>query len=202
MFDIQLRRQIDPYLMWLARRIQRWGISANALTWWGFFAGMTGAICVSQGYFGWAFALIAVNRLFDGLDGCVARVHGPSDLGGFLDIALDLIFYSGVPFAFALYSADNHLPACFLIYSFFGTGSSFLAFAVISAKRGVTSDKANKKSFFYSTGLIEGAETTVFLLLLCIIPDAFSWLAWTFGGLCWITTAIRIAVGCQVFRDS
>jgi len=145
--------------------------------------------------------LIAGNRLLDGLDGCVARLTRPSDVGGFLDIALDMLFYSSVPFAFAIFASENQLPACFLIYSFIGTGSSFLAFAVISAKRGVKSAEKSQKSFFYSTGLIEGTETAIFLLLLCLIPQHFPWLAWIFGSLCWLTTAIRIIVACQVFRD-
>ena len=187
--------------MMAARQLHRLGITANALTWWGFIAGISGSVCIAKGYFTVALGLIIVNRLFDGLDGCVARIRGVSDLGGFLDIALDMIFYSSVPFAFAITSTENQLPACFLIYSFFGTGSSFLAFAIISAKRGVVSDKAKKKSFFYSTGLIEGTETTAYLMLLCLIPQHFPVSAWIFGSLCWLTTAIRIAVSCRVFRD-
>jgi phosphatidylglycerophosphate synthase len=201
MFDIQIRKQIDPWLMRIARVVHALGLSANSITWLGFALGIGGSVCIACGWFGAAFALIAGNRILDGLDGCVARLTRPSDVGGFLDIALDMLFYSSVPFAFALYAPENQLPACFLIYSFFGTGSSFLAFAIIAAKRGVTADKSGKKSFFYSTGLIEGTETVIFLLLLCLIPQYFVPLAWIFGSLCWLTTTIRIAVACHAFRD-
>lgn len=201
MFDIQIRKRIDPWLMRIARALLVFGLSANTVTWLGFFLGLAGSVAIAWGWFIAAFALIAGNRILDGLDGCVARLTRPSDLGGFLDIALDMLFYSSVPFAFALYAEANQLPACFLIYSFIGTGSSFLAYAVIAAKRGQTTDPTEKKSFFYSTGLIEGTETAIFLLLLCIIPQHFSWLAWIFGSLCWLTTLLRVAVACQEFRD-
>jgi phosphatidylglycerophosphate synthase len=201
MFDIQIRKRIDPWLMRIARVCLACGLSANTLTWLGFFLGIGGSVAIAFGWFGVALALIACNRLLDGLDGCVARLTRPSDVGGFLDIALDMLFYSSVPFAFAIYTVENQLPACFLIYSFLGTGSSFLAFAIISAKRGIATDKAGKKSFFYSTGLIEGTETVIFLLLICLIPQHFALLAWIFGSLCWLTTSIRIAVACHAFRE-
>ncbi|MEZ6090226.1 MAG: CDP-alcohol phosphatidyltransferase family protein [Pirellulaceae bacterium] len=202
MLDITVRQLIDPPLERIADVLMRLRISANQLTWIGFAAGMLGGLCIVEGWFSAAFVCITLNRLFDGLDGCVARLRGATDVGGFLDIALDMVFYSTIPFAFALYSQENQLASAFLIYSFMGTGSSFLAFAVISAKRGKIADDAGKKSFFYSRGLIEGTETALFLWLVCILPEHFANLAWTFGGLCWLTTCIRIATACSVFRTS
>lgn len=200
MFDIQIRKGIDPILDFVAGGLHRRGVHPDVVTWSGFALGLSGSAAVAFGCFSAGFALIALNRVADGLDGCVARHRGASDAGGFLDIALDMIFYASVPFAFAIVSAANALPAAFLLFSFFGTGSSFLAFAVISAKRGTTSDHAGKKSFFYSTGLIEGAETAVFLLVICLVPNHFPLLAWTFGALCWLTTLIRIIVSVRAFR--
>ena len=84
-----------------------------------------------------ALALLLVNRLADGLDGAVARQTRLTDLGGFLDIVLDFIVYAGMVFAFALADpAANALAAAFLLFAFMGTGSSFLAFAIMAAKRG------------------------------------------------------------------
>ncbi len=200
MLDIRIRKLIDPTLERVGLTVHRCGVTANQLTWAGFLFGLAGGLCIVQGWFPAALALIALNRLCDGLDGCVARLAEASDLGGFLDIALDMIFYASIPFAFALRASENQLPAAFLIYSFMGTGSSFLAFAVIAAKRGQLAADSGKKSFFYSTGLIEGTETTVLLFLVCLVPHYFSILAWTFGGLCWITTAMRIGVAHGTFR--
>ena len=67
----------------------------------------------------------------------VARHSRLTDLGGFLDIVLDFIVYAGMVFAFAVADPGaNALPAAFLLFAFMGTGSSFLAFAIMAAKRG------------------------------------------------------------------
>lgn len=200
MFDRQLRRWIDSALEALASRLEARRVSANAITVAGFAVGMSAGAAIATNRYGIGLALILLNRLADGLDGCVARRTRATDLGGFLDIILDTIFYSAVPFAFALADPARFPAACFLIFSFVGTGGSFLAFAVVAAKRGVA-DAADRKSFFYSFGLMEGGETFFFFVLFCLLPDAFAVLAWTFGGLCWLTTALRIAAGCSAFRD-
>ena len=148
-----------------------------------------------------AIGLILLNRLFDGLDGALARQRGLTDLGGFLDILLDFIFYAGVPFAFALADATaNALPAAFLIFSFIGTGCSFLAFAIMAAKRGITTELRGKKSLYYLGGLTEGSETIGAFLLACLLPAHFPIIAWLFGALCWLTTTTRIIAAWQTLR--
>ncbi|MEC7048815.1 MAG: hypothetical protein VXX06_01805, partial [Pseudomonadota bacterium] len=76
-----------------------------------------------------------------------------TDLGGFLDITMDFLVYSAIPFAFALKDPGNALAAAFLIFSFVGTGSSFLAYAIIAQKRGISTETRGKKSFFHLGGL-------------------------------------------------
>jgi phosphatidylglycerophosphate synthase len=200
MLDRPVRRLIDPWLDWPAGLLVALKIPANAVTIIGFTLGMLGcvAIALRQPLVGLAFIL--ANRLADGLDGMVARRTSSSDVGGFLDFVLDILFYGGVPFSFALADSTLLLPACFLIYSFMGTTGSFLTYAVISAKRGVTSDQEQKKSFFYSVGLTEGTETVVFFVLFCLLPGHFALLAWIFGALCWVTILIRVVTGVLVFR--
>ena len=123
-----------------------------------------------------------VNRLADGLDGAVARQTRLTDLGGFLDIVLDFIVYAGMVFAFALADpAANALAAAFLLFAFMGTGSSFLAFAIMAAKRGITTDLRGRKSLYYLGGLAEGTETILFLALACLLPDRFVPLALGFA---------------------
>lgn len=201
MLDTRVRQLIDPTLDRLGSILARQGLGANMVTVLGFLFGAAGCVAIAIQYYGLALALIGLNRIADGLDGAIARRRGTTDVGGYLDIVLDMIFYSGVPFAFAVSRPEFSLPACFLIYSFIGTGGSFLAYAAISAKRGVTTDSLGKKSFYYSAGLIEGTETVIFLVLCCVIPDRFAALAWSFGTLCWVTTAGRIAVGVRNFRN-
>jgi phosphatidylglycerophosphate synthase len=152
--------------------------------------------------YGVGLVLFAANRLADGLDGAVARRTRLTDLGGFLDITLDFIVYAGMAFAFAVADpAANALAAAFLLFAFMGTGSSFLAFAVMAAKRGITTDLRGRKSLYYLGGLAEGTETILFLALACLLPDQFAALALVFGLACWVTTAARVTAGLQLLRE-
>lgn len=201
MFDAALRRVVDPPLNVAGRAIARLGISANAVTLAGFVVGLGAVPALASEQYALALSLIVANRLADGLDGAVARATGPSDLGGYLDIVLDFIFYSAVVFGAALGRPDEAVFAAFLIFSFIGTGASFLAYAIIAAKRGVTTEARGAKSIFYLGGLTEGAETIVCLMAICVFPDYFPWIAGVFGVMCWITTASRIGQAVMSFRD-
>jgi phosphatidylglycerophosphate synthase len=201
MLDRPLRRLLDPGLEMLAGTLAARGISANACTLTGFTLGMVGCVAIAFQQYSTGLAFILANRLADGLDGCIARRSRTTDVGGFLDFVLDVLFYGGVPVAFAVAQPKALWPACFLTYSFLGTTGSFLAFAAIAAKRGVTSDQEGRKSFFYSVGLMEGTETVLFFALFCLFPHRFATLAWIFGGLCWATVACRIISGIVAFQE-
>ncbi len=201
MLDARLRRLIDPPLERLSRPLADLGLSANAATWIGFALGLGAMAAIAREAYAIGLALLLLNRLFDGLDGALARQRGVSDLGGFLDIVLDFIVYSGIPFAFALADpAANGLAAAFLIFSFMGTGASFLAFAIMAAKRGLSTELRGRKSLYYLGGLTEGSETILAFVLACLLPAWFPSIAWLFGGLCWLTTLTRITVAWQTLR--
>jgi hypothetical protein len=86
------------------------------------------------------------------------------------------------------------------VFSFVGTGTSFLAFAIMAAKRGLSTELRGRKSLYYLGGLTEGTETIGAFVLACLFPQFFPLIAWIFGGLCWLTTATRIAVAWQMLR--
>ncbi len=202
MLDAWMRRRIDTPLDRLGRSLAAAGLRANQVTLLGFIAGVAAVPLLAVEAYWPALVLILLNRLADGLDGAIARNTQTTDLGGYLDIVCDFLVYSGVVFGFALARPEaNALPAAFLILSFVGTGSSFLAYAVVATKRGVTTKIRGHKSFYYLGGLTEGTETFALFVLLCLFPDAFPWLAWMFGGLCWITTAFRILAAVRAFGD-
>jgi phosphatidylglycerophosphate synthase len=198
--DGKLRRLIDPPLDRVGAFLARLGLTANAITVAGFLFGAGSWAALAFTAYLTALGLILVNRLMDGLDGAVARHRGATDLGGYLDIVLDFLFYAGTPFFFAVGQPQSALPAAFLVFSFVGTGSSFLAFAAVAAKRGLTTQARGRKSIYYLGGLTEGTETIGLFLLMCLRPDWFDMLAWGFGGLCWVTTFTRIAQGIESFR--
>ena len=202
MLDAWMRRRIDTPLDRLGRSLAAAGLRANQVTLLGFIAGVAAVPLLAVEAYWPALVLILLNRLADGLDGAIARNTQTTDLGGYLDIVCDFLVYSGVVFGFALARPEaNALPAAFLILSFVGTGSSFLAYAVVATKRGVTTKIRGHKSFYYLGGLTEGTETFALFVLLCLFPDAFPWLAWMFGGLCWITTAFRILAAVRAFGE-
>lgn len=200
MLDARLRPLIDPPLNRAGSALARAGVTANALTFAGLAIGLAGAGAIALGHIGWGLALIIANRLADGLDGAVARARGPSDLGGYFDIVADFAFYVSVPLAFGILAPANTLPALVLTASFVLTGVSFLAFAVIAAKRGETTEAHGRKSFFYSTGLAEGAETIAVFIAMCIVPAWFGTIAYAYAGLCAATVVQRSLMAAASFR--
>lgn len=203
MLDARLRPWIDPPLERLATHLHRRGIGADAVTWAGFVLGLVAVGCIAGGEYGLGLAFFLKNRFLDGLDGAVARLRGITDLGGYLDIVFDFLIYAGMAFAFAAADPDaNALAAAFLLFAFMGTGSSFLAFAIMAAKRGLETRARGVKSLYYLGGLTEGSETIIFFVLCCLWPGHFALLATVFAGLCWITTAARITLAWQALHPS
>lgn len=203
MFDARLRPLIDPPLDRLARLMVAAGISANAVTLIGVLPGLAAAIAITQEAYWIAVVLILLNRLADGLDGAVARRLGPTDFGGYLDIVFDFVFYAVIPLAFAFANPqENALAATVLICSFVGTGSSFLAYAILAEKRKITTDIRGRKSFYYLGGLTEGTETIAVFLAFCIFPQHFTILALIFASLCWMTTLTRILAARLAFAQT
>lgn len=202
MIDARLQPLIRLSLTPPARALARRGITADQVSLAGFALGALAVPAIAFGAFPLALALILLNRGLDGLDGTLARQTGPTDRGAFLDIALDFVFYALVPFGFALHAPENALPAAALIASFVGTGSSFLAFATLAAKRGETSAAYSQKGIHYLGGLTEGAETIAVFAAFCLWPAAFPALAWGFAGLCALSTALRWRQGWVHFGQS
>ena len=182
-----------------ARALVRVGVGADAVTLAGFAIGIAAAAAIGLGAYGWGLGLLLASRLADGLDGAVARRTHTTDRGAFLDITLDFLFYASIPLAFALADpARNALPAGVLLAAFIGTGSSFLAFAVMAERRGLASDAYPSKGFYYLGGLTEASETLICFVLMCLWPDHFAWWAYGFAALCGITVATRIVGGAKV----
>jgi phosphatidylglycerophosphate synthase len=196
MFDRRAQALLRPILNATARGLVRAGVSADALTWLGFAIGIAAALAIAWQAFVVGLVLLLVSRLLDGLDGSVARLTQPTDAGGFLDIALDFLFYAAIPLGFAVADPTNNaLPAAVLLASFIGTGSSFLAFAALAEKQGLTDTALPGKSFYFLGGLTEATETIAVFAAMCLWPEHFAVLAYGFAALCVITTAMRVGWG-------
>lgn len=187
---------LQPLAAFLARR----GISADQVSLFGFGAGLGAFAALCFGSWLLALLLILSNRALDGLDGAVARIQGPTDRGAYLDIALDMVFYALIPLGFAIQAPEVHaLPAAVLIVSFVGTGSSFLAFSAVAAKRGRQAPEFPTKGIYYAGGLAEGFETIAVFVAMCLFPGSFAAIAYGFAALCALTTVIRWRQGWIAF---
>lgn len=192
---------IKPLVTRLAKGLLRAGVSANQLTVIGFLMGLFAALLIATNEHLTGAAALFASRLCDALDGAVARLTQPTDRGGFLDIALDFLFYAAIVLAFAVSDpARNALPAAVLLAAFMGTSTSFLAFAVIATKRGMTSVHYPDKSFYFLGGLTEATETLACFAAMCLWPGYFIELAYGFAALCGVTIATRIGWGWRSFK--
>jgi len=201
MLDKAVQAALRPVMVRAARGLCRLGISADALTWSGFVLGLGAAVAIASTHYLSGLVLLLASRLMDGLDGAVARATQPTDRGGFLDITLDFVFYASIPLAFAVAApAANALAAAVLLASFIGTGSSFLAFAIVAEKRRLRSLAFPDKSFYFLGGLTEATETIAAFVAMCLWPQWFAPIAYGFAALCALTTALRIAWGYAAFR--
>lgn len=201
MLDSHLIPLIRRPLTLMAEPLCRAGVSANQISLTGFAIGMLALPLLAFGLHSYALVAILLNRLLDGLDGAVARQTQITDCGGFLDITLDFIFYAAVVLGFALSAPANALPAATLLFAFMGTGSSFLAFAIMAGKRGLESPVYRHKSLYYLGGLTEGSETIALFVLMCLWPAAFGWLAYGFALLCLVTTLTRLWSGYHSLKE-
>ena len=200
MFDRTILDRSRKLQQSLAGELLKRNIGANHVTVAGFFVGMLALPSLILDLPLLALFFILLNRLLDGLDGTLARMTTPTDKGGFLDIVLDFLFYSSIPLGFALADPEqNALAAAVLIYAFIGTGCSFLAFAVIAAKKQMSSTDYPNKSFYYLGGLTEATETILVFALMCLWPEWFAVFAYIFAALCAITTSLRIRAGVELF---
>jgi phosphatidylglycerophosphate synthase len=201
MLDKAVQSLLKPAFTLAAQVAIKAGLSANAVSVIGFAIGMAAAVAIATQSFALGAVLILLSRIFDGIDGTVARLTQTTDQGGFLDISLDFLFYAAIPLSFAFVNpAVNALPAATLLAAFIGTGSTFLAFAAIAEKRGMHSSNLPDKSFYFLGGLTEATETIAVFVAMCIWPQHFAWLAYGFAALCCITIATRIYWGYRAFQ--
>ncbi|MCC5883444.1 MAG: CDP-alcohol phosphatidyltransferase family protein [Halomonas sp.] len=189
-------------LQLVAKQMQRWGVRPDQVTLVSFGIGMLSLPLLALELYLAALVTILLNRLGDGVDGALARLtDSASDAGGFLDIGLDFVFYAAVVLGFALADPTaNALAAAFLLFAFIGTGTSFLAFAIMAGRHGLERPRFQRKAFYYLHGLTEGTETILAFVLFCLLPGHFPLLAVLFGAACLITTVTRLWGGYRTLR--
>ncbi len=170
-----------------AKYLHKLGISANMISILGFIIGLLAINFLAMSSFGIALICILLNRLFDALDGALARHTKVTEFGIFLDATLDYVFYAGLIFGFALANPyENAVAASFLLFAFTSSACAMLAYAIVAYKNNSRQKLEITKSPFYLGGFAQGFETLVGMIILCVLPSAFLPIAIILGVLCFI----------------
>jgi len=201
MFDSRIRKIIDQPLNKIAGIFVARGISANQITVTSFIIGISTLPLLAFHCYTMALVCILLNRLGDGIDGAVAWQTETTHVGAYLDIVLDFLFYSGVVLGFAFAQPENAVYAALLIFSFIGTGTTFLTFAIFAEKLNLSTNAQGAKSFYYLEGLAEGTETILILCAMCIFPQYFWILALGFAAICILATVLRVTKSIQLLSE-
>ena len=202
MLDKYITPVINPLLHPIVSLLDKRQVTADQLTLVGFAIGMLALPLLALSLWYLALTAIILNRVFDGLDGALARHQNNStSAGGYLDICLDFLFYAAIPLGFALANPEqNALAAAVLLAVFIGTGSSFLAFAIPAEKFNLDKPQFAYKSFYYLNGLTEGTETILIFVAFCLWPQYFAELAYTFAFFAAITVVTRVYGGYHTLK--
>ena len=202
MLDEKLNIFFRPILKKFANILIKYKFLPNQITLLSFMLGIFCFIFLSLGFIYTALLFFLLNRIFDGVDGALARLKEPTDLGGFYDIISDFLIYALLPFGFILFDNNNFLSMSLLLTSFIGTCSTFLTTAWIFEKKKIKIEQLSQKSFFYSEGLIEGTETIILFIFMFLFYEVANFIAWIFAILCFITSMIRIIKVSKILNSS
>ena len=184
MLDAILRRQSETFLAPVAARVAALGIGANALTLSAAVCGIVAVLDIGHRYYLIGLAALVLGRVFDALDGAVARRAGPTASGATLDLVLDLVVAAAIPFSFALAQPDHALAAMFLMLGLVARAGASVAVRQ-TGWPGESLDQAG--------GLIGKTELFLAFALACVFPNWFSIIAYAVGILCFIAAGSRTA---------
>lgn len=201
MFDEFLRSLKDRFFAPFARWLGRF-MGPNVVSLLAFFAGLASAGAVLRGWFFPALLFWLMNRIFDGLDGSIAReTDRQTDFGGYLDILLDFTVYAAVPTAFSLYhhSFEVYVATVLLLSAFYVNAASWMYLSALAEKRAGSrrksldhSETGPDTSIVMPRGLIGGTETLFIYTLFFIFPGATRLLFFLMAVLTWITVLQRL----------
>jgi phosphatidylglycerophosphate synthase len=175
MIDKVLRYPKEHILTPVAGRLLH-SVHPTVVTFAACVVGLASAGAAWQQLYGLGLGLWLLNRILDGLDGTIARLHNKqSDLGGYLDIVLDTLVYAAIPLGLALgvNTIAGYMSLALLFGSFYINGASWMYMAALMEKRQHgASEQGEMTTITMPGGLIEGAETIGFYILFLLFPGA------------------------------
>lgn len=196
MLDRPLRARIGPRLDVVAAWLDSRGVRPGTVTALALAVGV--GACVAAGLAWWPLALVLwlVNRGLDGLDGPLARRHGPTDLGGLLDFVADFVVYGGFVVGVAAAVPPARVACTALLAAYLLNNIAQLSFASLVEKRRLAF--GDERSLRLTPGLTEGTETIVAYVVICLVPEHAAIVAWVYTVMVLVTTAQRIALAREV----
>lgn len=150
-------------------------LSPNVITLFSFILGLGSVYFIVSNRLSLALCLWILNRIFDGLDGAVARESGKqSDFGGYLDILVDFILYAMIPIAFTYvfgWGQRSWIILAGMISLFYINSASWMYLSAILEKRKAGSEsKEEQTSITMPSGIVEGTETIIIFTLFYLFP--------------------------------
>ena len=141
----------------------------------GFVLGIAATVCLARQLYFWGMFLWILNRIFDGLDGIVAReTNQQSDLGGYIDILCDFFIYAAIPIGlvYGVDSADTLYPLIFLLAIFYLNAASWIYLAALLEKRKMGAQMQNETtSITMPSGIVGGFVTILFYCAFILWPQ-------------------------------
>ncbi|MEL6527200.1 MAG: CDP-alcohol phosphatidyltransferase family protein, partial [Chloroflexota bacterium] len=137
MLDKQLRYVKEDVLTPVARTVGE-HFTPTQLTLIGGVIGVGAAVAGWQGMYVLGLGLWLVNRVFDGLDGAVARLFNKqSDIGAYIDIMVDDTVYALVPIGLALAVNEQsvYIALIFMLGVFYVNMASWTYLSSLLEKR-------------------------------------------------------------------
>ncbi|MCB0990196.1 MAG: CDP-alcohol phosphatidyltransferase family protein [Acidimicrobiales bacterium] len=197
MIDALLRSAYAPAATTVGRWLHRRSVRPAQLTVAGLLLGLGAAAAAAVGLWLVALAALLVSRVFDGLDGAVARLERTSAAGAFADLVADFVVYSGFVVAIAIRVPDARLASVVLLAAYCVSVTAFLSWGSLTANsaRGGGLEIADDRTVRFVSGLAEGFETIVAYSLVCLLPQHATTILWIFAGMVWFTAAQRTVFG-------
>lgn len=192
MFDTPLRKIKDQVGTPLARSLSR--VSPTTVSLIGLVIALFAAWSAYRQIYFAAFALWILNRVLDGLDGLLARLHNKqSDFGGYVDILTDFVAYAALPIGLVVGSpsSERYLALAFLLASFYINTASWMYLAALLEKRALHGNDT-QTSIVMPAGLIGGFETIIAFGVFTLFPTYLTTLYIIFTILVFITIAQRL----------
>lgn len=197
MLDEELREGAKPLYKPPARILAERGVTGNALTATSLGIGALCLVAIAFGLNIVALVLWFLNRLFDGLDGEVARLRGESsEFGAFVDIVADFFVYGGFLVALAVQHPDARLALVALFFAYYLNGTVFLALSGILER--LKRERLTERGLHFRRSVTEGFETILAGTLFLLLPDHVSIIAWTFAAMVFISAVQRLWDGRRI----